>query len=62
MSYDGHTLAQDTFEVAQYGVVYGLDPSLFTARKGAFTSKNAPSYLQFNPLTGAVRRIGVVGE
>ena len=62
VSYDGHTLAQDTFEVAQYGVVYGLDPSLFTARKGAFTSKNAPSYLQFNPLTGAVRRIGVVGE
>ena len=62
VSYEGQTLADNTFEVAQYGVVYGLDPSMFIARKGAFNSKNAPSYLHFSPLTGAVRRIGVVGE
>lgn len=62
VSYDGRAVADDTFEVAQYGVIYGLDPSMFIARKGAFNTKNAPSYLHFSPLTGAVRRIGVVGE
>ncbi len=62
VSYDGNTITQDTFEVSQYGVVYGLDPAMFIARKGAFNSKNAPSYLHFSPLTGAVRRVGVVGE
>ncbi|MDE6378749.1 MAG: DUF4831 family protein [Duncaniella sp.] len=62
VSYDGATLAEDTFEVAQYGVVYGLDPAMFTAKKAAWGTKNAPSYLHFDPLTGAVSRIGVVGE
>lgn len=62
VSYDGQTLAEDTFEVAQYGVVYGLDPAMFTAKKAAWGTKNAPSYLHFNPLTGSVSRIGVVGE
>ena len=55
LSYDDSTLAEDTFDVAQYGVVFGLDPSLFT-------NKKAPSYLHFNPLTGAVRELGTVSE
>ena len=55
LSYDDETLAEDTFDVAQYGVVFGLDPSLFT-------NKKAPSYLHFNPLTGAVRELGTVTE
>lgn len=62
VSYDGRTLAEDTFEVAQYGVVYGLDPAMFTAKKSGWGAKNTPSYLHFDPLTGAVGRIGVVGE
>ena len=62
VSYDGRTLAEGTFDVAQYGVVYGLDPSMFTAKKASFGTKNSPSYLHFNPLTGAVSRIGVAGE
>ncbi len=41
--------------MAQYGVVFGLDPSLFT-------NKREPAYLHFNPLTGAVRELGTVGN
>ncbi len=48
---DGKTLVDEEFDVAQYGVVFGLAPSLFT-------SKKEPSYLHFNPLTGAVRELG----
>lgn len=46
-------LVDKEFDVAQYGVVFGLDPSVFT-------NKKAPSYLHFNPLTGAIRELGVV--
>lgn len=55
ISYDGHNLASGTFEVAQYGVVFGLDPALFTDKK-------APAYLRFNPLTGSIRELGTVSE
>lgn len=47
------TLVDKEFDVAQYGVVFGLDPSIFT-------NKKAPSYLHFNPLTGAIRELGAV--
>lgn len=47
------TLFSATFPVAQYGVVFGLDPALFTAKK-------APSYLRFAPLTGAIRELGTL--
>ncbi len=53
VTYDGATLFDGQFEVAQYGVVFGLDPSLFTAKK-------APSYLHFNPLTGTIRELGAL--
>lgn len=55
LSYEGRTLAHSVFDVAQYGVVFGLDPALFT-------NKKTPSYLHFNPLTGAVRELGTVKE
>ncbi len=55
VSYDNATLFDSTFEVAQYGVVFGLDPSLFT-------SKKSPSYLHFNPLTGSIRELGTIEE
>lgn len=55
LTYEGNTIAQSTFDVAQYGVVFGLDPSLFT-------NKKSPSYLRFNPLTGAIRELGTVRE
>lgn len=55
LSYDGHTLESVTMDVAQYGVVFGLDPSLFVDKK-------APSYLIVNPVTGAVSELGIVSE
>ena len=51
LSFDDKTLVEKELDVAQYGVVFGLDPSLFT-------HKRQPAYLHFNPLTGAVRELG----
>lgn len=53
MEFDGETLVGKTFDVAQLGVVFGIDPALFT-------NKKAPSYLHFNPLTGAIRELGTL--
>lgn len=55
VSYDGDVLTEGTYDVAQYGVVFGLDPTLFTAKKSA-------SYLRFNPLTGGVRELGTLAD
>jgi len=49
--FDGKRVAREKFDIAQYGVVFGLEP-------GLFTDKKAPSYLRFFPLTGAIREIG----
>lgn len=40
-----------SFELSQYGVVFGLSPSLFTDKKD-------PSFAVFNPATGALVEIG----
>lgn len=55
VTYDNQTLFSARYDVAQYGVVFGLDPSLFTSKKN-------PSYLHFNPLTGAIRELGSLSE
>lgn len=55
ISCDGDVLAEGTYDVAQYGVVFGLDPTLFTAKRSA-------SYLRFNPLTGGVRELGTLAD
>lgn len=55
LSYLGNKLFSGEFEVAQFGVVFGLDPQLFTDKK-------APSYAVFDPATGAVKEIGAVKE
>ena len=53
VSYDGKQRASRPVEVAQYGVVFGLDPNLFTDKK-------APAYALFNPITGALTEIGTI--
>ena len=50
-TYEGKKVAQHTFDVAQLGVEFGLDPNLFS-------NKKAPSYVKFYPETGAVKEIG----
>lgn len=49
--YNGRIIDRQEFEMAQFGVVYGMDP------KG-FTDKKEPLFLQFNPVTGAAAVIG----
>lgn len=53
LTFDDRVLADKNFDVAQYGVVFGLDP-------GLFTNKKSPAYLHFNPLTGAARELGTM--
>lgn len=55
LTFEGQRLATASFDVAQYGVIFGLDPGLFTAKK-------LPSYLHFNPLTGSIRELGTLSE
>lgn len=51
--YDNREVASSTFDIAQLGVVFGLDP-------GMFTDKKAPAFVIFNPVTGAVTELGTV--
>lgn len=53
ISHNGKVLAEETEEIAQFGLVYGLTP-------GLFTDKKAPMYLIMDPATGAVRELGPV--
>ena len=45
------TLFREELPVAQFGVIFGLDPSIFTDKKN-------PSCATFYPQTGAIRQIG----
>ena len=45
------TLFKENLPIAQFGVVFGLDPSIITDKK-------APSCATFYPQTGAIRQIG----
>lgn len=51
LRYDGKVIDSQEFEMAQFGVVYGMDP------KG-FSDKKEPLFLQFNPVTGAAAAVG----
>ncbi len=55
LSFNGRKIASETFDLAQLGVVFGLDPALFTDKK-------APCYAEFSPVTGAVTRLDVIPE
>ena len=45
------TLFKENLPIAQFGVVFGLDPPIITDKK-------APSCATFYPQTGAIRQIG----
>lgn len=53
LSHEGKSLISESFDIAQYGIVFGLDPNLFTDKK-------APAYAIFNPVTGAITELGTV--
>lgn len=49
-SYRGRDLFSQEMELAQLGIVFGLDPAIFTDKK-------APAALKFYPSTGAIREL-----
>ncbi len=51
VSFDGRTLAGSTMQLSQSGVVFGLDP-------GLFSDKKSPAYAIFDPNTGALIELG----
>lgn len=53
VSYDGETFADDTEQIAQFGVVYGLSPA-------TIGDKKAPQYVILDPATGAVVKTGAM--
>lgn len=55
IAYDGETLYNRELEFSQFGVVFGLAPTLFTDRK-------APTYAIFNPITGGIKEIGTIQQ
>ena len=55
LTFKGKTLFSNEFEMSQFGVVFGLNPVLFSDKK-------APSYAIFDPTTGALKEIGTAKE
>lgn len=55
IAFDGETLYNRELEFAQFGVVFGLAPTLFSDRK-------APTYAIFNPVTGGLKEIGTLQQ
>lgn len=55
ITYKDKTFAKEKMMVPQLGVVFGLDPSLFTDKK-------APSFLRLDSMTGAVVEIAPVSS
>lgn len=53
ISFDGSMMATEELDIAQYGVVFGLDP-------GLFTDKKAPAYLLLSPTTGSILELGAI--
>ena len=53
IEYNGETFCDAIIPSAQHGVVFGIDPKLFTDKK-------APTYLLFEPTTGAIKELGAI--
>ncbi len=54
-SYRGRDLFSGEMELAQLGIVFGLDP-------GIFTDKKAPAALKFYPATGAIKELSTIRQ
>lgn len=52
ISYGDKVLDKATMRIPQLGVVFGMDPSMFSDKK-------APGYAHFDPLTGAIAETGI---
>ncbi|MDE6321925.1 MAG: DUF4831 family protein [Muribaculaceae bacterium] len=55
IEYDGRTIWNGEEEIAQFGIVYGLNP-------GSFSDKKAPVYVVLDPATGGIKEMGAVEQ
>ena len=55
LTFKGETLLSEEHELSQLGVVFGLNPSIFTDKK-------EPSYAIFDPSTGALKELGTIRD
>lgn len=55
LAFEGETLYNKELEFSQFGIEYGLSPTLFTDKKN-------PSYAIFNPVTGGLEELGSVSN
>lgn len=55
IEYNSKTFCDEIISTAQHGVVFGIDPKIFSDKK-------APAYLLFNPTTGAIQELGAVSN
>lgn len=53
IEYDGKVFWEGSIDAAQYGVVFGLDPKMFSDKK-------SPAYLILDPTTGGIKELGTV--
>lgn len=53
LTFDDATIAHQNLTLAQLGVVFGIDPDLFTDKK-------APAFAIFDPTTGAITTLGTI--
>lgn len=51
LTYGGKEQDRQTFDLTQFGIKFGMNPSLFTDKK-------APTYLILYPQTGAIKKVG----
>ena len=51
IDFNGDRIYDKSIDMAQFGIVFGLDP-------GLFTDKKSPAYLLLDPVTGAIRELG----
>lgn len=52
---NANNIYEKEFEMSQFGMLFGLNPSMFTDKKD-------PSYAIFDPSTGAIREIGTLKQ
>lgn len=55
MTYNGKKMMDSTIPMSQFGLVFALDPSMFTDKK-------APSYIILDPTTGGIKELGAISQ
>lgn len=50
LSFNGKEVSSATFDIAQLGVTFGIDPAWFT-------KKNSPGFVEMSPVTGAILKL-----